>query len=332
MINIQSNCACGAVRVELPSECMESRPPEAVDCHCSACRKFHVAAFASYLAVPSNESGDGSHHEFGPLIVHGKEHLKTFDKDACAEVGNVDRMYCGECCSKLFSRTSEGSMLLNLGPVQDDSVPSSMLDSWRKDRKEWQTSAKAIWTDCEPIQRRQRTGQASLPQRLGPFVVEGSCACKACRYRIDWSRRPTEVQHCYCRLCRRLSGGPFQSWIPVYKHDFQWILMDGEADDNTIKLSGAQTPPADSPLWLQRTTSHGQRHCCRQCGSVLTIVYDLQDDHVWPAAGGLDDICDPHDIAKWETQVKRVIHICCRYKQEWYNLPNDGLPRILGAS
>lgn len=95
--------------------------------------------------------------------------------------------------------------------------------------------------------------------------------------------------------------------------------------------------PVDNDHWewngepkLVRTTTGGQRHICEDCGGVVTIVYDDDPDATWPAAGSLDDTSLPQeDTGK---SLYRVVHICCRYKQVWYEIPKDGLKRIAEAS
>lgn len=321
--SIQSNCACGGVCVEVHYDILETQSAEAVDCHCPACRKFHVAAFVSYIVLPLQHNHRSDDEDF--WVIRGQENLSVYHNDSCAQVGPVDRWYCQQCYSKLFSRSTDenAALLVNMGPILDESIPPSLVSSWKRNRQQWQTSSKAFWDNCRPIQghgRQQPVCQEAL-------LVRGSCACQACRYEMDWNS-PTELQHCYCRLCRQLSGGPFQSWIPVQKSKLKWFLTTG---GETTILKGTQQPPSSSPLLLRRTTPHGQRHCCQYCGSVMTIIYDSQKDHVWPAAGGLDDIQDPVLISLWKEQVYRVVHICCRYKQEWHDLPDDGLARIREA-
>ena len=103
----------------------------------------------------------------------------------------------------------------------------------------------------------------------------GGCGCGACRFRCQVVA-PTELQHCYCRLCRQLSGAAYVTWVPVQRETLQWEAGVGSTTDDPDALE------------LVRTTPHGQRHQCSQCGSVLTIVYDGQPDLVWPAAGCFD--------------------------------------------
>ena len=64
---------------------------------------------------------------------------------------------------------------------------------------------------------------------------------------------------------------------------------------------------------------------CKRCGTTLTIVYDSQPDCIWPVAGVLDDESLPADIP---AALCRTIHICCVYMQPWFELPDDGMPRL----
>merc|ERR1712232_464990 len=124
-------------------------------------------------------------------------------------------------------------------------------------------------------------------------VVRGGCTCGRCTFAAKIF--PGEAQHCYCNLCRRLSGAASQTWIPSSNEDFKWTKQES--------------------LRLVRTARHGQRHVCTRCGGVLTIVYDAQPDCTWPVSGALDDACFAADLPDiWS----RVIHICCSMMQPWY--------------
>jgi len=289
-----SKCSCGNLRAIVSSSTAVASEPVAVDCHCPNCRKYHVTAFATYLIVPNSQ-----------VRIEG-ETSKTF-RDSCGEIGDVDRIFCSQCFTKLASRpVEEGSslsdeILINMGPLSDKSVPDDYAALWRARRSQWQLSSKASWTDARP--------KASRYNPASSGKVTGGCACGTCRYEIDYEP-PTELQHCYCRLCRRLSGGPFMTWVPVYNEDIEWT----------------NEPP------LVRTTDHGQRHICTTCGGTLTIIYDDQPDMTWPAAGSFDDASIPSETGQMNNHLYRVCHICCRYRQKWYELPRDGLERISEAS
>ena len=113
------------------------------------------------------------------------------------------------------------------------------------------------------------------------------------------------------------------TWIPVEEENFEWYSRQ-TTDENA-------EPP------LIRTTSHGQRHICQTCQSVMTIVYDEQPETVWPVAASLhDDESEEggkvnRDLLLHRCEYDRVLHICCRYKQPWYQLPKDGLVRVQEA-
>eukprot|EP00392_Amoebophrya_sp_AT5.2_P008650 g8678.t1 len=96
------------------------------------------------------------------------------------------------------------------------------------------------------------------------FMHRGSCLCGACVYQIPYF--PTEIQHCYCGMCRRFSGSAFQTWGP--SSHVQWL--------------------ATQHLELRWTTKFGQRHVCKKCGTHLSIKYGAQDLALWVAVGSLD--------------------------------------------
>jgi len=77
----QGGCLCGAVKYEITE--ME---PRIGHCHCSMCRKFHGAAFATLASVRS----ENFHW------VQGEEKLKTFTAE-----NETGRRFCPECGSSM---------------------------------------------------------------------------------------------------------------------------------------------------------------------------------------------------------------------------------------
>lgn len=79
---MHGGCACGAVRYEAlgPIE-------EAHHCHCSVCRRFHGAAFATYARVRTRKL----------RFVRGAEHLREFRSSE-----HVRRSFCDTCGSSLL--------------------------------------------------------------------------------------------------------------------------------------------------------------------------------------------------------------------------------------
>ena len=272
-LEVMSRCHCGKCKLRFQIG-KEARP---IRCHCSSCRHFHSSSFAAYLPADSAD-------------WHGVD----AQRDACSQLGEVERFICKKCYSKLGTRVmdSQGRSFCCLGSVEDDSIPDSLALAWQRDFEEWKGEAQVAWWQAKAERCAARRSQK----------LRGSCACKSCSY--EALLLPGELQHCYCNLCRRLSGSVAQTWVPASKECFSWI--------------------SDEHLVLLRTTGHGQRHFCTRCGTCLTIVYDSQPDCIWPAAGTFED----SEALKAPGLWYRVIHICCSMMQRWYQLPDDELPRL----
>lgn len=284
VFSLTGSCACGSIHLQAEGVTSDSC---VVDCHCPSCRKHHISAFSSYLVVPNDS-----------VTIKG-DTIATIE-DTCSELEEVERLVCKQCFTKIATRPIAGdTMMLCLGSMDDESIPTSLNEVWKNHRTEWQKSKAAAWPTALPKLTRH-----GLPQPL--VSVTGSCACGDCEYEFPFEY-PMELQHCYCKLCRQLSGSAFQTWVPVPLDNFVWT----------------KTEPT-----LVRTTSHGQRHVCTKCAGVLTIVYDSDPDCVWPAAGGFDDATLPANEELLAAYLDRVVHICCIWKQPWYQLPGDGMPRI----
>ena len=200
--------------------------------------------------------------------------------------------------TSIVSEEGKSKILINLGPIEDETVPEEVAVSWQKGRTQWQFDAKPRWPKARP----------KWQERRNPPVwnLKGGCGCGQSRFKIAF-HPPTEFQHCYCRICRQLSGSAFQTWVPIEEEFFRWESPEPK---------------------LLRTTSHGQRHVCGGCGSVMTIKYDGQPETIWPAAGSFDDDSLPKKWDELNSCVYRVCHIGVAWKQSWYKLPSDGFERI----
>ena len=77
----QGQCLCGLIKYEV-----DEIEPHMGHCHCSMCRKFHGAAFATY----GEAKADNFHW------VTGEEHLKTY-----LAPNGTKRLFCDNCGSSL---------------------------------------------------------------------------------------------------------------------------------------------------------------------------------------------------------------------------------------
>jgi hypothetical protein len=77
----QGQCLCGLIQYEV-----DEIEPRMGHCHCSMCRKFHGAAFATY----GEAKADNFHW------VAGEGHLKTY-----LAPNGTKRQFCGNCGSSL---------------------------------------------------------------------------------------------------------------------------------------------------------------------------------------------------------------------------------------
>lgn len=111
-------------------------------------------------------------------------------------------------------------------------------------------------------------------------AITGGCLCGAIRYRL--ARRPSDVAHCHCRICRRSAGAAFLTWATVPRAE---ITVAGE------------------PRWY-RSSSLARRGFCPTCGTQLFFAQEAID----PA--GLADLplaeappADPHGTTTLDVTV-----------------------------
>ena len=340
--NIQSICDCGSVVVDVSIE-QNDNTTGAINCHCTGCRRYHTGPFISFLKTDMSKI----------CIRQGKEKIGKYLSN-CNELGRVERWFCVDCSSKILSvptslsscstnndmerkessirRNNERNDLtklenadlcvskaksetvtkcfVNLGPVVEDEIPQNITSVWKEELEQEENNlhfdeGKGVWARAEPENTSDCNGDPGAFS--SPLIWSGGCSCGACRYDFILEY-PVELQHCYCNLCRKLSGSPLMSWIPVENECFQWR--------------------PSSSLQIVRTTPFGRRHICRNCNSVMTIVYDEQPDLIWPCAGSLDDSSLPNNTIEIGKCFSRVCHICCRYHPTWLEVRDDGLDRI----
>ncbi|KAL7547729.1 hypothetical protein ACHAWF_011018, partial [Thalassiosira exigua] len=213
---LRSRCSCR--RVVLDVSLRGEDDGRVWNCHCAPCRRYHAAARVGYLAVPRGRVSVRSGEGFVGKFPSSCDALPDEEGG-----GGVERWHCTACSSKLLSEVAaatgdDGECWVNLGPLDDDAVPGSLADSWKERLKRGGNNFRAdracSWADALP-------GYRAPPSTVATTTWTGGCACGACRYEVAVTR-PAQLQHCYCHLCRELSGAPFMTWIPIYRRDFVW--------------------------------------------------------------------------------------------------------------
>ena len=306
-IILQSRCNCGKVIIDISLLASTNLQKNAWNCHCESCRRYHTTAYTSYINVSEDQIN----------IHQGRKDIGKFVSSCQSMKGaadDIERWYCTQCSSKLLSKDKRNDCYwVNLGPIKEDTIPKSNINRWKEQLQQIEnnihTGSSCKWLHALP-------DSSSVKSKLDAPPVKtkwtGACLCGKCRYEISITRL-TQLQHCYCNLCRQLSGGPFMTWFPIDKRNFTWEQQSTEAVN------------------LVRTTSFGSRHVCKHCRGVMAIVYDSQPDLIWPCAGSLDDKSLPKSIEEMGSYLNRVCHICCRDEPSWLQLPDDGMERLNDA-
>ena len=292
---------------------MPAAEPALVRCHCKNCRNWHASAYSCLLPLTFEPEAFSS------------EAARGYESDCFGGLGRLRRVFCGRCWSSVGAIPVPGDdaggavrAYAAAGCLADASIPEAVAVAWRAPARVLAKDAAPPWWTAAPADDRT----------AGPRALRGRCACGACAF-VAPSGDEFQTQHCYCGICRRLSGAAAQTWIPVRPKGFRRARrVRDERPPPSVRTAPIRRWTSRDSLELVRTTKHGKRHVCTACGTVLTIVYNSQPDCIWPVAGVIDDGDYPSDLG---AALCRSIHICCLYKQPWYELPQDGLDRLAYA-
>jgi hypothetical protein len=127
-------------------------------------------------------------------------------------------------------------------------------------------------------------------------VATGGCLCGAVRYEVDGPLR--DVLLCHCEECRRWHGH-FSASTAARREDLVLLEQRG--------LRWIESPRSDA---------RARRGFCAECGS--SLFWDTRErPTVSIAAGTLDDA----------TGLKTTAHWYVSQAGDYYELPDDGLPR-----
>lgn len=131
--------------------------------------------------------------------------------------------------------------------------------------------------------------------RMTAIRGSGSCLCGKVRFQVRGPLR--DVLICHCRECRRWSGHAFAA-TAARRVD---LVIEGTS------LVWSASPDSESGA---------RRGFCRSCGS--NLFWDsAESPNISIAAGALDE----------PTGLTATAHVYASHVGDYYELPNDGLPR-----
>lgn len=99
---MKGSCLCGEIKYEI-----KSFAPGIANCHCSMCRKFHGAAYATY----------GTTDKADLKWISGENFIKTFRSSDTAERG-----FCSNCGSSIYFKLlqHDSNYEITLGTLDDE--------------------------------------------------------------------------------------------------------------------------------------------------------------------------------------------------------------------
>ena len=135
--------------------------------------------------------------------------------------------------------------------------------------------------------------------------LEGSCHCKAVRFRLD-SSHPYPFNLCYCSICRKTSGGG--GYAINLGGEFGTLEVEGEEHITVYRAKIEDTETGEL------TVSPGERRFCRLCGSALWVWDPRWPELVHPFASAID--------SELPTPPERT-HLMLDFKASWVGTRHD---------
>lgn len=273
---LQGKCLCGAVRYRF-----SGRPKDVTVCHCAMCRRWHGA--------PGAYVGGGSPADYA---IGGAEHLQWFRSSEDAERG-----FCTQCGSRMFWRTTDGTILdVTAGSVDRPTGLTTLAHIWVPDKGDYYaiedgTPQHARGTDSEIVH-----GDPHPQHQDAKSEHKGHCLCGKITLHIRGEIR--NVVSCHCGQCLHSHGH-----YPAYTAT-PWP---------NIALSSAE-----DVAWY-RSSDIARRGFCRHCGSAL----------FWDPSHGRY-VAIPAGLFDPPTGLINEKHIFVDEKGDYYRIP-DGPARVSGS-
>ncbi len=245
-------CLCGDVAFAI-----DGTVDAMAHCHCSMCRKFHGAAYATFSAVRPER--------FRWWRGEGKvRHYQSSDRGW--------RHFCPRCGGPAPALPPGGPFaLVPMGNVAEDPGARPNMHIFAASMAPWHHIADDLprhdeyppefGPDAQAVPRETRTART-------PGATGGSCLCGAVVFEYDGA--PTHMLNCHCSRCRRQMGAAHATMLFVPHGAFRWLA--GEQEVTVYRLPEAKVKGAAF---------------CRHCGSQVARWRDA--DFMQIPAGCLDD-------------------------------------------
>lgn len=112
-------------------------------------------------------------------------------------------------------------------------------------------------------------------------IHTGGCQCGAVRYRIDAELRDPHL--CHCRMCQKAAGNFFMPLASM--------------------PASALTMTRGEPAWF-RSSDPVRRGFCRDYGTPLFLIDDIEPDRTFITLGSLDDPSSVRPVSIYGTEAR----------------------------
>ncbi len=212
---VNGSCLCGTVMFEI-----DGAISKLSHCHCSMCRKFHGALFATYF------------DSTGLTITQGEDAILSY-----ASSRNVTRQFCKHCGSPLpeILNDDNNGVTVPVGLidskisglpckhifVESKSAAYTITDNWPQVVGYGESDTRYI-APAEDIENTLRATSSGEPGKEHPktHTVTGDCLCGAVSF--EYEGAPEFVMNCHCSRCRKAKGAAHATNVFVTSDRFRW--------------------------------------------------------------------------------------------------------------
>ena len=256
---LTGSCLCGDIAFEITG------PVDQIGhCHCSMCRKFHGAAFATF-AVSAPE-----HFRWR----QGEEKAAHYRSSS-----HGWRNFCPRCGSAVPACPPGGPFaLIPLGNVAEDPGTRPTMHFFVGSMAPWHTIADDLpqhdeyppefGPDAMAVEQAKRTADTA-------GATGGSCLCGTVTFEYDGE--PAAMVNCHCSRCRRAMSAAHATMVMVGHEAFRWL----SGAENVVNYKMPEAKVKGTAF-------------CRTCGSQVPRRRDPENMQI--PAGSLDD--DPKARAR----------------------------------